>query len=243
MKRLVTFAGLVLVFAAMFGLYELSYRVDRQEERLRHLTGRIAEEKRSIAVLRAEWAYLTRPAAVQDRAISRLDMQPALPGQLVAFRDVPERQQRLIISADMSGGAGTEAAVLPDGERLPLPRPRPSMRITVAAMSADDEDDMRQAGMAARTEQPGRAVADAAPSQAVPRVEPRVEPRTAPRAGVAPARDAAPLRPRAVEVAARQSAPAAGARLLPADMEARLLKVAAQQLSGGGAVQALMEGQ
>ena len=110
MKRLVTFAGLVLVFAAMFGLYELSYRVDRQEERLRHLTGRIAEEKRSIAVLRAEWAYLTRPAAVQDRAISRLDMQPALPGQLVAFRDVPERQQRLIISADMSGGAGTEAA-------------------------------------------------------------------------------------------------------------------------------------
>ena len=233
MKRLMTIAGLILVFAAMFGLYELSYRVDRQESTLRHLTGRIAEEKRSIAVLRAEWAYLTRPAAVQDRAVGRLAMQPALPKQLIAFQDVPERQKRLITAASMEMAEG---AMLPGGERLPLPRPRPDARLTIASMSAD-----KPAAPASA------APASAAPAPAAPaRRQADAAVRTVSMEAPAPRRSLS-AGPAVVQVAVQRSAarPSAssGNRLLPADMEAHLLKLAAQQLSGRGAAQALMEGQ
>lgn len=205
MKRLITLAGLALVFAAMFGLYELSYRVDRQEARLRDLTARIASEKQAIAVLRAEWAYLTRPQAIEDRAVGILGMLPPLPRQTVSFTQVPEREQRLITSVAAEGGTRFVATL--GGDLIPLPRRRPG-GLPPAVMTV--EVSAQAPGGGARGATPARAEPKAVP--AVMRVErPAAQPPAAP--------------PRA-----------AGGRLLPADMEAHLLKVAAGQLAGGGAV-------
>ncbi|MEQ8347595.1 MAG: hypothetical protein RIB84_03355 [Sneathiellaceae bacterium] len=249
MKRLITVAGLALVFVAMFGLYELSYRVDRQEAQLRTLTGRIATEKQAIAVLRAEWAYLTRPQAIQDRAIENLAMQPTLPGQMVAFHDVPEREKRLITAPDggPDGGPGDGDGAMPGvvlvaGEILPLPRPRPAghLRLAVAeAVTAATE----QAGAGAMTG--SGTVAGRADPPPVRSATARAAPeRPAPqRPSAPPARRQADAATAQLEVAMRRPTPPGGGRLLPAAMEARLLKVAAQQVSGEDTARILIGGQ
>lgn len=255
MKRLITIAGLALVFAAMFGLYELSYRVDRQEVRLRALTGRIATEKQSIAVLRAEWAYLTRPQAIQDRAVENLAMQPTLPGQVVTFHDVPDREKRLIITPDGDGGEAIAGVVLAGGMVLPLPRPRPAggmiAAIAGATPSREDGDPGEAASAAATGSAETTPVRSAAVRPETSRVETartqtaRAEPirPERPLPAAPPARRQAETATAQLEVAMRRPGPSAGARLLPAAMEARLLRVAAQQVSGDETARILIGGQ
>lgn len=53
-------AGIAVVLAASW-TYQVNYRVQEAENRVRHLTRSIDREREAIAVLAAEWAYLNRP--------------------------------------------------------------------------------------------------------------------------------------------------------------------------------------
>lgn len=227
MNRFITLAGLALVFVAMFGLYQLAYRVDAQESRLRALTDQIDREKQATAVLRAEWAYLARPQTIQARAVENLSMMPALPAQMIRFADLPERQQRLIVadSAPDEQPVATLVATV-EGDLVPLPRARPPAASASTGPGPQVQDPPAPAEPSARIVTADiRIDADRATSM--------VE------ASQRPA-NAATVQERRVAPVSTQHATAgrtpAGGGLLPADMEARLLKLAAQQRSAREAI-------
>jgi len=223
MNRLLTLACVALVFVAMFGLYQLSYRVDAQENRLRALAGRIGEEKQAIAVLRAEWAYLARPQTIQSRAVENLGMMPALPSQVVRFADLPDRQQRLIVAGkddpEMPGAAFIATGA---GGSVPVPRARPPMTATPVPARPMPAPTPTEEAPAPVISVAGSALRDGSPPDG------RVVAASAPDAAGA-AGTAAPAA--ANSTAAPAAARASGRGLLPADMEARLLRLAAEQRS------------
>jgi hypothetical protein len=91
------FAILLIVGAAIvsFGLYQLSYEVKRLEEELAELNRAVIQDRESVLVLNAEWSFLTRPAALQDKAARNLELRPVSPKQVLSLADVPTKQERL----------------------------------------------------------------------------------------------------------------------------------------------------
>jgi cell division protein FtsL len=77
-----TVAWLVLVVLAGTGLFLVKHEVQDLEERLAQLDDRIANERETVHVLRAEWAYLTRPERLARLAERHLGLKPPAPGQI-----------------------------------------------------------------------------------------------------------------------------------------------------------------
>jgi hypothetical protein len=63
--RLILLSALILVGLGTT-LYQVKTGIDERQDRLQQLELRIANTKRDIAVLEAEWAYLSRPRAGDD---------------------------------------------------------------------------------------------------------------------------------------------------------------------------------
>jgi hypothetical protein len=75
----------VLVGAAAIGaVYEIEGRHDAAAERRDLLRAEIAEARRDIHVLKAEWSYQTRPARLQALAEEHLLLRPTEPDRLLA---------------------------------------------------------------------------------------------------------------------------------------------------------------
>jgi cell division protein FtsL len=77
-----TVAWLALVVLAGTGLFLVKHEVQDLEERLARLDDRIAKEHEAVHVLRAEWAYLTRPERLARLAERHLELKPPSPGQI-----------------------------------------------------------------------------------------------------------------------------------------------------------------
>ncbi len=82
---------LPLLFAGlMAGIYVVqveTWQLQRQERKLLH---EIEKEQRAITELRAEWAFLTRPARIEKLARKFLKMHPPEPEQFV----IPEKAKK-----------------------------------------------------------------------------------------------------------------------------------------------------
>lgn len=131
MSRSLTVIAVAVTAAISFGLYQLSYEVQHLEDELAELSRALVQERENIAVLQAEWAYLTRPEALQDRAQRLLDLQPVTPSQIVDIGDLPTRQERLKLDDGAAGAAGPDAT-----PPRPRPRPMPPVAAGTAAMLA-----------------------------------------------------------------------------------------------------------
>lgn len=94
MSRSLSLIALVLLGIVAFGLYRLSYEVQRMEDELLELNRALAQERETIGVLQAEWSYLSRPEYLQDKAERLLDMKPATAKRIVRIEDLPWRQER-----------------------------------------------------------------------------------------------------------------------------------------------------
>lgn len=89
---------LVSVIAlSVFGttLYQVKTGIDERQDRLRVLEAEISATKRDIAVLEAEWAYLSRPERVTTLSNKYLQMSPIsqdriLPIDAIPMRIIPE---------------------------------------------------------------------------------------------------------------------------------------------------------
>ena len=55
-------------------LYQVKTGIDERQAELRRLQAEIATTQRDIAVLEAEWAFLSRPDRVMNLSASLLDM-------------------------------------------------------------------------------------------------------------------------------------------------------------------------
>lgn len=95
MTKYITAIVVLIAAAASFGLYQLSYEVQRLGDELVELNRAVMQDRESILVLSAEWSYLTRPAGLQDKAARLLELRSVSPKQVQSLADVPTRQERL----------------------------------------------------------------------------------------------------------------------------------------------------
>src|SRR5215469_7479197 len=109
MMHLGTLLWLLLVAIAGFGLFELKYRVQAQEQELVRLDRRIQNDRDEIQVLRAEWAHLNDPHRLADLARRYLDLAPVAGVQIVRFEALPTRPAATVEQAANSGDASTLA--------------------------------------------------------------------------------------------------------------------------------------
>ena len=122
MKRSLTFGVLALAVGVSYALYELSYEVQRLEDDHARLNRQLLATEEENRVLRAEWSYLNRPAALQQLAAKHLELAPIAPHQVVArVADLP-----------MPGVPSLFA------ELIPLPRRRPVRRFVDKKSKASD---------------------------------------------------------------------------------------------------------
>ena len=90
------------ILTAILGttLYQVKISIDAREAALLTLERHIDKAEREIAVLEAEWAYLSRPERVLELSDRLLEMKPidtdrVLPIEAIPMRILPEFQDQL----------------------------------------------------------------------------------------------------------------------------------------------------
>lgn len=104
---------LCILFLAPLGtiLYQVKTGIDIREERLAALETKIDKSEREIAVLEAEWAYLSRPERVMELSDRLLGMRPisinrVLPIDAIPMRPLPKFKDRIIDPGKMKTAVG-----------------------------------------------------------------------------------------------------------------------------------------
>lgn len=157
MGRGLSILALLLLAVVAFGLYQLSYAVQRREDELVELNRALLQERETIGVLQAEWSYLTRPEYLQDKAQRLLEMRPASAKDIVTLDSLPWRQDRTGVAGNFDRPASQKAA--PPASSVPMAAaPLPSVPTAAAAPSSPAAEPVR---VAAR---PSEAPAVAAPN-------------------------------------------------------------------------------
>ena len=88
--RLILLSALILVGLGTT-LYQVQTGVDERQDWLQQLELRIANTKRDIAVLEAEWAYLSRPERVMTLSGDLLQMTPIGQDRILPLDAIPMR--------------------------------------------------------------------------------------------------------------------------------------------------------
>ena len=108
---------LCALFLATLGtiLYQVKTGIDIREDRLAALESDIRKTKREIAVLEAEWAYLSRPERVMELSDRLLGMRPiardrVLPIDAIPMRLIPQLKDRAVGPGHMKTAAGHSIA-------------------------------------------------------------------------------------------------------------------------------------
>ena len=81
-------------------LYQVKTDIDERQAELRRLQTEIATTERDIAVLEAEWAFLSRPDRMMNLSASLLDMKPISRDRILPLDAIPIRLQADTDSAD-----------------------------------------------------------------------------------------------------------------------------------------------
>jgi len=88
--RLILLSALILVGLGTT-LYQVKTGIDERQDRLQLLELRISDTKRDIAVLEAEWAYLSRPERVMTLSGDLLQMTPIGQDRILPLDAIPMR--------------------------------------------------------------------------------------------------------------------------------------------------------
>ena len=88
--RLILLSALILAGLGTT-LYQVKTGIDERQERLQQLKIRIVDTKRDIAVLEAEWAYLSRPERVMTLSSDLLQMKPIGQDRILPLDAIPMR--------------------------------------------------------------------------------------------------------------------------------------------------------
>ena len=85
--------GAVILAGLGTTLYQVKTGIDARQDRLNDLTLTIAATKRDIAVLEAEWAYLSRPERIMSLSSTLLNMEPISHDRILPLDAIPMRVQ------------------------------------------------------------------------------------------------------------------------------------------------------
>ena len=122
LSSLLALTGAVLAGTVLFWT---SQKVQISEARLRQLKAAVASEENTIRVLKAEWAYLTRPDRLEQLAKTHLGMKPVMPDQVAADAGaIPAPAQPLLPGRKPSQVAQpVSAQVLSPAEDIKITQP------------------------------------------------------------------------------------------------------------------------
>lgn len=90
----------ILGFSIMLatGLFHLKHQVVRMEDELTRIIHEIAEEKKQLHILEAEWSHLSNPIYLKFLVSKHLPhYRPLSPQQIIQFRHLPFKQESLTI--------------------------------------------------------------------------------------------------------------------------------------------------
>ncbi len=88
--RLILLNALILVGLGAT-LYQVKTGIDERQDRLQQLELNIADTKRDIGILEAEWAYLSRPERVMTLSSDLLQMKPIGQDRILPLEAIPMR--------------------------------------------------------------------------------------------------------------------------------------------------------
>ena len=88
--RLILLSALILVGLGTT-LYQVKTSIDERQDLLRDLKLSIANTKRDIAILEAEWAYISRPDRVMALSNDLLQMAPIGQDRILPLNAIPMR--------------------------------------------------------------------------------------------------------------------------------------------------------
>ena len=117
MNRLINCVLLGGMVAAAVVVYDMKHRVGIASVNVARLETDIEKERESIALLKAEWSYLTRPSRLRE-LIDRYDMyfelQDVRAEQIAIVSDIPMRpiELRPNRNAPIGGFAGGSDAIV-----------------------------------------------------------------------------------------------------------------------------------
>ena len=121
------------ILTAILGttLYQVKIGIDAREASLLQLEREIRDTEREIAVLEAEWAYLSRPERVQELSDRVLEMKPIdadriLPIEAIPMRILPDFKDRIadvgvitLLPAEDEDPAGEMTRISADPTEVP----------------------------------------------------------------------------------------------------------------------------
>ena len=88
--RLILLSALIL-FGLGTTLYQVKTSIDDRQRNLHNLEFQISKTKRNIAVLEAEWAYISRPDRVMKLSNDLLQMSPIGRDRILELDSIPMR--------------------------------------------------------------------------------------------------------------------------------------------------------
>ena len=91
MLRFLNIAAILALVGSAIYAYSIKYQTSYRAEQIVKTKLEIKAEHDAIAVLRAEWSFMTRPERVQQLADRYLDLQPLAVDKIVTARALPER--------------------------------------------------------------------------------------------------------------------------------------------------------
>ena len=94
MVRLLNILAIASLIGSAIYAYSIKYETTFHAEKIVKLKHEIRREQDQIAMLRAEWAHLTRPERVQALADKFLDLEPMAVSQIVKADALPNRAPR-----------------------------------------------------------------------------------------------------------------------------------------------------
>ncbi|WP_051330364.1 cell division protein FtsL [Niveispirillum irakense] len=117
-------------------LYQTSYKAQEQERELARLNREIRAEHANIQVLKAEWAYLNDPAALEKMSAQHLLLGHTKAEQIAMLTDIPDRQPGE--AAPLTPIPGRK----PGAPRHQAPMPAPEAQIAAVPSTTTSHRDM-----------------------------------------------------------------------------------------------------
>ncbi|MCC3246526.1 hypothetical protein LG047_14585 [Methylocystis sp. WRRC1] len=114
MLRLLNIVAILSLVGSAVYAYSIKYQTSYRAEQIAKTKIEIKAERDAIAVLRAEWSYMTRPERLQPLADKYLaDLKPLQVTQLVAAQSLPEKAARVDAIGSKLDSLGLSAAATP----------------------------------------------------------------------------------------------------------------------------------
>ena len=121
MTRLFNLLSVLVLLGAAGYAYTVKYETSFRTEQIAKAKLEIKAEQDGIGVLRAEWAFLTRPERIQKLSERYLDLGPLSLAQIDSFSGIPERLPHADAIGDKIDLLGLGVASTPSADPAAAP--------------------------------------------------------------------------------------------------------------------------